>query len=390
MKDVQLQAFLTRLESNLATLREKEARLGLSAPVALENEISDHRTAIKLVEQALSGAIGSAELDGRLRPLLVDARKSGLEAPSVAELYQSSITVGGNVGPGAAVGPGASVTADIIAGGNVYIYQGGASPEQTAPRLRPEQLPAMVRIPAGPFWMGSEPGPAIPAYETPCSSIELPAYFIGKYPVTNKEYWVFVKDSGYEVVPATGWKGRKPLKSRYNHPVVEISWHDAQAYCHWLRQGTGRPYRLPSEAEWEKAARGAVDRRLYPWGDEWQAGRCNFSEVATETTAVDAFPPQITHGADGDLYDLVGNVREWTQTLWGGDMDEPDFPYPWAADARENPATAGDYSRAYFIYRGGAFNDERTQLRCSARDWYAPDVRNKTYGFRVALPLEAG
>lgn len=252
----------------------------------------------------------------------------------------------------------------------------GESVESISPPAHLPFEPETILIPAGSFWMGDD-GDSV---ASPRHQVTLPDYRIGKYPVTNEQYWEFVKDTGH-TAPKVNWMGRKPRKNKLNHPVVEMSWHDAEAYCRWLRDKTGRHYRLPSEAEWEKAARGPDDSSIYPWGDDWIAERCNYD--SGKTTSVEAYPSQNDYGC----YDMVGNVREWTQTLWGSDLDETEFPYPWANDQREALETADQYSRAYRIYRGGSCDDEQSQLRCSARDWYALDIRNKYCGFRVVEEL---
>jgi hypothetical protein len=122
----------------------------------------------------------------------------------------------------------------------------------------------------------------------PQHEVMLPAYHIGKTPVTNRQYAEFLKHSPTQgAPPGVRWFGSQPPKDRLDHPVVGVSWHDSLAYCAWLQQATGRLYRLPSEAEWEKAARG-TDGRRYPWGNEWSIGRCNLN--GADTTAVDQFP----------------------------------------------------------------------------------------------------
>lgn len=262
------------------------------------------------------------------------------------------------------------------------------------PQARQSYEPELVPIPAGKFYMGAAPNDdQAKAWEKPGSWLkeeDLPAFWIGKYPVTNQEYYEFIQQSNYPA-PKLNWSGQQPEPDKLRHPVAGVSWQDANAYCQWLNKQTGRHYHLPSEAQWEKAARGSQDQRIYPWGDPWQADRCHI--IAPDPTqpgrlpkfytmAVDHYLPQSPYGC----FDLVGNLREWTSTLWG-DRLHPEkslFPYPWKADdGRDKTETAQKYFKAYRIYRGGGSIDDPAQMRCSARDW---DDLDATYmcGFRVA------
>lgn len=239
--------------------------------------------------------------------------------------------------------------------------------------------PETVLIPAGPFLMGSLEGEDVPANELPQHEVNLPAYRIGKYPVTNEQYAEFAKQAKHSAPQKVGWFGQSPPKDKLDHPVVGVSWHDAIAYCQWLSEKTGRTYRLPTEAEWEKAARG-TDGLIYPWGDEWQAGHCNCS--GDQTTPVTAYP---TGESPYGCYDMIGNVWEWTSTLWGKDWKNPDYTYPYQADDGREDLEADEIFHR--VFRGGSFSDEVVQLRCSARRWYAPDNADKTRGFRVVLEI---
>lgn len=167
--------------------------------------------------------------------------------------------------------------------------------------------PMTVVIPGGPFLMGSVPGAGIPMCETPQHTVELPAYRIGKHPVTNRQYAEFLKHVKTQEEPKrTGWFLREPPQAKLEHPVVGVSWYDACAYCAWLSQVTGRTYRLPSEAEWEKAARG-TDGRRYPWGNDWAENCANVNH--NDTTPLDAYAAGVSpYGC----LDLLGNVQEWT------------------------------------------------------------------------------
>jgi formylglycine-generating enzyme required for sulfatase activity len=243
--------------------------------------------------------------------------------------------------------------------------------------------PETIFIPAGPFLMGSEPGEGASKWETPQSEVALPAYRLGASPVTHEQYAEFIRQTGRLIAPEAGWEGQTPPAGKLNHPVMGVTWYDALAYCHWLSEQTGRPYSLPSEAQWEKAARGE-DGRLYPWGNEQRRGRCNHGH--DQTAAVDAYPPQSVYGC----YDLVGNVRQWTTTLWGKRLiaPDPEFYYPWVSDQRRDDLKAKNH--LYRVVRGAIFNDDLAQLRCSARSGFDPrttGIRGKRHGFRVVLNL---
>ena len=154
--------------------------------------------------------------------------------------------------------------------------------------------PETMLIPGGPFLMGSPPGPGIPESETPQHTVDLPDYRIGRYPVTNWQYAEFVRREKTQDAPKeAGWFLREPPADRLDHPVTGVIWHDAVAYCRWLSAQTGRCYRLPSEAEWEKAASWVgVDKetsrqvdegrkRRYPWGDAWDPACANAGSGGT-------------------------------------------------------------------------------------------------------------
>ena len=237
------------------------------------------------------------------------------------------------------------------------------------PRLDPRS-PKMVTIPAGPFRMGTseEDKQRLEAQksriwpdEQPDHILELPEFQIGKYPLTNAEFRLFWQQKGYaeqELWSPEGWTWRTtskrdqpaywddPRRSSSNLPVVGVCWFEAQAYCNWLSRETGLSYRLPSEAEWEKAARGP-NGLLWPWGNEWDAEKCNcadLNEAFRGTTPVGMYPDGASH--DGAL-DMIGNVWEWTSSLF------KDYPYE-AGDGREDPAQPG--SR---VVRGGSWDYDR-------------------------------
>jgi serine/threonine-protein kinase len=231
--------------------------------------------------------------------------------------------------------------------------------------------PEMILIPAGEFLMGSDPSKDKDALdrEQPQHTLYLPDYYIAKTPVTNAQYLVFAQDAGHQ--PLYHWKGGKPPKGTENHPVVNISWLTAMAYCGWLAGVTGKPYRLPTEAEWEKAARG-TNGRIYPWGDQWDAKRCNCDESwICDTTPVGEYSP-IGDSPYG-CADMAGNVWEWTSSLY------KNYPYD-PTDGREDLRAAG--LRAL---RGGAYDDPAKDMRCAACSWGGLHASNYCIGFRVCV-----
>jgi formylglycine-generating enzyme required for sulfatase activity len=244
----------------------------------------------------------------------------------------------------------------------------------------------MALIPAGEFLMGSDPDKDEHAQENeqPQHTVYLPDYAMAKTPATNAQYAAFVRATRRKPPPhwrILFWKKRWPPIGKKDHPVVNVSWHDAMAYCRWLSEVAGKPYRLPSEVEWEKGARG-TDGRIYPWGDVWDAAQCNTREGRKKqsTTPVGAYP----EGASPyGLLDMVGNVWEWTRSLWGRNLREPEFKYPYdPTDGRESLKASSDTRR---ILRGVSFLNDRQVARCAARYRYSPYNRYVSVRFRVIV-----
>jgi formylglycine-generating enzyme required for sulfatase activity len=257
-------------------------------------------------------------------------------------------------------------------------------------------LPNFIAIPAVPFRMGTperDLSPLAKAYggtresyreESPQYTVTLPAFEIAATPVTNALYARFV--AATSAPPPITWRGTEPPADLLDHPVVDVSWHDARAFCMWLTdegrttkdERTGESgnlrhsssvFRLPTEAEWEHAARG-TDGRTFPWGAEWDDERANTRESGYGTTTpVGALP---AGASPYGCLDMAGNVWEWTSTL--------DALYPYdPADGREDPAAAGRR-----ILRGGCYANPHGFARCACRFRLPPAMRNEFLGFRLA------
>jgi len=215
----------------------------------------------------------------------------------------------------------------------------------------------------------------------------LESYYIGKFPVSVREYREFVNADGYQQMlywTTAGWIWRETKKRNYpdfwddekwagdaNLPVVGVSWYEALAYCRWLSDRTGKPCRLPTEAEWEKAARGEDDR-LYPWGNTFDIRLCNTRASGhNRTQPVGLYSPQ-----DESPYgcaEMAGNVSEWTLSQYK--------PYPYEDDDGRNDEE-GETER---VIRGGAWYKPALRARVSARGMNDPFFVDLDVGFRCVL-----
>jgi formylglycine-generating enzyme required for sulfatase activity len=258
--------------------------------------------------------------------------------------------------------------------------------------LREDGLPDIVwcEVPAGDFIMGSEDDKlSLFGKETPQRRVHTGKFAMSKYPVTNAQYAAFIKGGGYtrrefwsEAEREGVWRNGK-VKARNddewraslhnygapftlpNHPIVGIMWYEGVAFCRWLSEQLGYEVRLPSEIEWEKAARG-TDGRMYPWGEKIDPERANCTDTGIGTpSAVGCFPA----GASpyGTL-DMSGNVWEWTRTEFQESYED------YQPDLEVN-------RRA--VVRGGAFLDSEGGVRCAYRLKYYPRYRYHLIGFRV-------
>jgi formylglycine-generating enzyme required for sulfatase activity len=216
----------------------------------------------------------------------------------------------------------------------------------------------MIVIPAGEFTMGSDHD-----VERPSHTVFVDGFEIDKFEVTNQEFERFVWETGYvtdaEKAGETSW--RYYAKNKANHPVVKVTWNDAKSYCEWLGK------RLPTEAEWEKAARG-TDARTHPWGNQWDAAKANTKEAKLRgTTAVGSFP---AGASPYGVMDMAGNVAEWT-TDWFKAYPGGDFYSPY-------------FGEKFRVIRGGGWFDDKQLVRTTQRSCSGVEAANDDLGFRCA------
>ncbi len=246
---------------------------------------------------------------------------------------------------------------------------------QDSARLRTSPVkpfePEMVLVPAGEFTMGRNPSLDQDAMDDqqPQRTLYLPDYYLARTPVTNAQYAAFVQATGLH--PPKRWPGSQPPGGKAHHPVVYVSWHDAIAYCHWLAEETGKPYRLPSEAEWEKGARGG-DGRIYPWGGQGDEERVHTTDGRHGPTPREGYPQEaIPYGMLG----MADNVWEWTQSVC---QVYPYDPENGRADVKSGVGR---------VLRGGSWYRNQWYARCTLRYGVYPDARYHYIGFRVAAFL---
>jgi formylglycine-generating enzyme required for sulfatase activity len=234
----------------------------------------------------------------------------------------------------------------------------------------------MILVPSGVFMMGSDARDVAP-HEQPAVQTTIGCFYMARFPVTNKQYEKF---DPRHVLRRAPWADD-------HHPVIYVSSKDAIAFCDWLGKREGRKYRLPTEAEWEYAARG-TDNRIFPWGDRLDSGQlANFADKRTnfpwsdpaiddgyaETAPVGKYP----RGASPfGIEDLAGNVNEWC-------LDFFDF---YRGQARVNPKGPANGSKR--VYRGGSWRSRGTSLRASARAFNTVEYVSNDLGFRVVCECE--
>jgi formylglycine-generating enzyme required for sulfatase activity len=284
----------------------------------------------------------------------------------------------------------------ILGIGLFVLYQPSKQPESFRDSLKSGgQGPEMMRLPRGQFQMGSPPGERNrESNEGPQHSVSIVrAIALGRFELTRGEFERFIEETGF-VTDAekanicgagmgTNWRS-VGFDQDASHPVVCVSWTDAQAYANWLSAETGKRYRLPTEAEWEYAARGENTTRFW-WGDDvnekdtiWaNCNGCGDTQWDGKQTApINQFPAN-----NFGLHDTAGNVWEWVQDCWHDSYENaPADGSAWLE------ADKGNCARR--VLRGGAWNIQPTGVRSADRDWNTADFRGRAVGFRLAQDID--
>jgi formylglycine-generating enzyme required for sulfatase activity len=245
--------------------------------------------------------------------------------------------------------------------------------EEEKKKLPPPPAPSdMVHIPEGTFLMGSIDGDQD---EQPVNNVWLDHYYIDRHEVTVKQFQKFSNETGYPMPKQPEWSGE-------DYPVVNVTWEDAAAYARWIGK------RLPTEAEWEKAARGGLINKIFPWGNRSAGARdANFADKRTELSwkeqdVDDGYryaAPVRQYSPNGyGLYDMAGNIWEWCADWYD--------PHYYKRSSKKNPK--GPKSGYRKVVRGGSWLYASYNMRCSSRNGLEPYYRAESGGFRCALSVK--
>jgi formylglycine-generating enzyme required for sulfatase activity len=344
------------------TVRPLEQSLHESWAIASDDDkrAEEWEEVIGLIEQILAVNPGNADMTEKLYAAHVNYGLQLVEEGNL-ERAKTAFTRALDVKP-----DGGEATAELSAlAGETPIPQAPTATSQPptatpVPPISPSAVEAaMIAIPAGEFTMGSQNG-----VERPPHAVFVDTFEMDQLEVTNEDFEKFVAETGYvtdaEKAGDTSW--RYWAKDKPQHPVVKVSWNDAKAFCEWAGK------RLPTEAEWEKAARGS-DQRIYPWGNDWDVSKVNAKESGyRETTVVGSFP---AGASPYGVMDMAGNVSEWTS-----DWFQPYPGYP----GGDNEAQY--FGEKYRVIRGGGWFSDQNLVRTTERSASSMTLANDDVGFR--------
>jgi sulfatase modifying factor 1 len=255
------------------------------------------------------------------------------------------------------------------------------TPTQATPPRSPsrteEFLPALVRIPAGWFLMGCDAGQD---NEKPVHRVWVDDFLLAACHVTNADYGRFLRDPAClpPMVPPPFWSD--PAFNHPEQPVVAVSWYEAMSYCQWLgaRTGTGMNFRLPTEAEWERAARGGREQALFPWGGTPPQALPGYADRCANSWQTGPEPVGRGEANAYGLYNMCDNVHEWCADWYASDY--------YAVSPERNPR--GPETGARRASRSGSWRHHIKMSRCAARSSIPAGFKYADYGFRVACDVQ--
>ena len=351
---------MERVERQAKELEERLARLATSiAPqgsvpetTMVDPEATQVHQSVRAGEFGNSSVAGSPALPHSIPPGGIPASRKSNSMLMIGAALVAVLVIGGVIGAYFLLKPkpepgGGDVT-NVNQGTNV---------------VKPDAIKAdLVEIPGGTFQMGRNDGPP---QERPQHTATVEKFFMDRTEVTNAEYAEFVTAMNYEAPPH--WVKGKPLPGQEQWPVVNVSPRDAEAFAGWRSKRDGVTYRLPTEEEWEFAARNGGAVKLYPWGDRWEPNRAVVREAAPR--AVGNYPEGKNRWG---VVDLIGNVWEWTSSKASVYMNVVEIP---------------EGNRDWVVARGGSYasdpDDRQAPISATYRDWYAPTFRHANHGFRL-------
>ncbi len=240
------------------------------------------------------------------------------------------------------------------------------------PHCNEESVPALVRIPAGWFLMGCETGQD---NEKPVHRVWVDEFLLATYQVTNAEYARFLAETSSSFPPF--W--RDPAFSHPEQPVIGVSWHEAVGYCEWLTTKIGQRFRLPTEAEWERAARGGREGSLFPWGDEPPQSLPKYTERCAQHWKTGPEPVGRGEANGFGLHNMCDNVHEWCSDWYANGY--------YAVSPERNPRGPENGPRR--ASRGGSWRHHIKMSRCAARSSIPPEFQYADYGFRIACEVQS-
>ena len=355
-RERQQQEQLERVARQASALEERLAKLSTSMTPGADAVDPEATQISRAGSTSVAGDLSGIDRAGRLQVAIPQRRKSGV--PYVVAAVVAVLLIGG------------AITAYVLTRGKAIVVDPGRATPSPAPTATPQTFKAdLVEIPGGTFQMGRNDGPG---QERPAHAVTVKTFLLDRHEVVNGEYAQFVREKN--ATPPSHWRDGKPVFGQENWPVNNVSVEDAKKFAEWRSQRDGVTYRLPTEEEWEYAARGGDQDYLYPWGNDWQSNRAVIQEGFPK--AVGSFPEGKNRWG---VMDLIGNVWEWTSSTIE--------LYP----GNQGSAIPPQY-KTWIVKRGGSFasdpNDKDNPITASYRDFAPGSTKDATIGFRLARSPE--